>query len=346
MQYQQLGNSDLNVSLLCLGTMTWGEQNNESEAFTQMDVAIDAGINFFDTAEMYPVPPKAETYTFTESIIGNWFTKHNNRDKIILASKVASRGDWLNYIRDGKICLDKKNIQQALDASLKRLNTDYIDLYQLHWPDRKTNFFGELGFVYDEKDQSISIEETLLALADFVKEGKIRYVGLSNETPWGAMKFLQVADKLNLPKVVSIQNPYNLLNRSYEIGLSEISHRENIPLLAYSPLAFGVLSGKYLNNQSPNNARITLFERFSRYSNELGILATQSYVNIARKYDIDPSQMALAYVNSRSFLSSNIIGATSLEQLKTNIESINITLSTEILDEIESIHKLYPNPCP
>jgi len=346
MQYRKLGISDLNVSLLCLGTMTWGEQNTEAEAFTQMDMAINAGINFFDTAEMYPVPPKAETYTNTETIIGNWFNKHNNRSKVILASKVAGRSDTLQYIRDGKFCLDKKNIQQALDASLKRLKTDYIDLYQLHWPDRKTNFFGQLGFVYDEKDQSTNIEETLLALADFVKQGKIRYIGLSNETPWGVMKFLQIADKLNLPKVVSIQNPYNLLNRSYEIGLSEISHRENTGLLAYSPLAFGVLSGKYLNNQAPKNARITLFERFSRYSNQLGILATQSYVNIAKKYNLDPSQMALAYVNSRSFLTSNIIGATSLEQLKTNIESINITLSAEILDEIESIHTLYPNPCP
>ena len=346
MQYRQLGNSDLNVSLLCLGTMTWGEQNTETEAFSQMDMATHAGINFFDTAEMYPVPPKAETYTNTETIIGNWFTKHNNRGNIILASKVASKGDTLKYIRNGNICLDKKNIQQALDASLSRLKTDYIDLYQLHWPDRKTNYFGKLGFTFDEKDQSISIEETLLAMADFVQQGKIRYIGLSNETPWGVMKFLQVADKLNLPRVVSIQNPYNLLNRSYEIGLSEISHRENAGLLAYSPLAFGVLSGKYLNNQSPKNARITLFERFSRYSNQLGILATQSYVNIAKKSNLEPSQMALAYVNSRSFLTSNIIGATSLEQLKTNIESINITLSAEILDEIESVHTLHPNPCP
>ena len=346
MQYKKLGNTDLKVSLICLGTMTWGEQNNQAEAFAQMDMAVDAGINFFDTAEMYPVPPKEETYTATETIIGQWLNKHHNRDKIILASKVASRSDWLPYIRDGKICLNKKNIQQALEASLKRLNTDYIDLYQLHWPDRQTNFFGELGYTHEDKDQSIEIEETLQALADFVHEGKIRHIGLSNETPWGAMKFLQLADKLDLPKIISIQNPYNLLNRSYEIGLSEISHRENTGLLAYSPLAFGVLSGKYLNNQRPKNGRITLFERFSRYSNELGMLATQSYVNIAKKHELDPSQMALAYVNSRTFLTSNIIGATSLEQLKSNIESINIKLSAEVLEEIEVTHLLNPNPCP
>ena len=346
MQFKQLGNTDLNVSLLCLGTMTWGEQNNQTEAFEQMDMAVDAGINFFDTAEMYPVPPKAETYTATETIIGQWFAKHKNRDKIILASKVASRSDFMPYIRDGKNCLDKNNIQQALDGSLKRLNTDYIDLYQLHWPDRQTNFFGQLGFTYDEKDKSIEIEETLQALADFVREGKIRHIGLSNETPWGIMKFIQLADQLNLPKVVSIQNPYNLLNRSYEIGLSEISHQENTGLLAYSPLAFGVLSGKYLNNQRPKNGRISLYERFSRYSNDLGILATQSYVNIAKKHNLDPSQMALAFVNSRSFLTSNIIGATSLEQLKINIDSINLKLSTEVLEEIEAVHILHPNPCP
>ena len=346
MQYRQLGHSDLNVSLICLGTMTWGEQNTESDAHEQMDYAIANGINFFDTAELYAIPPKEETFGETERCIGNWFKKRNNRKDIILATKVAGRSDWLPYIRGGKACLDRKNIETALNDSLKRLQTDYIDLYQLHWPDRNTNFFGKLGFEYDPDDVSIPIEETLAVINDIIKSGKVRYFGLSNETPWGAMKFVQVADKKNYPRPVSIQNPYSLLNRTYEIGLSEVSHRENMGLLAYSPLGFGVLSGKYLNNARPAGARLTLFDRFDRYSNPQAIAATEAYVDIARKNNLDPAQMALAYVNSRTFLSSTIIGATSMSQLKTNIDSVNIELDSNIIEQIEAVHTAIPNPSP
>lgn len=345
MKYNALGKTDTKVSQICLGTMTWGEQNTQDEAFEQMDYALDAGINFFDTAELYPVPPMAETYSTTETIIGNWLASRNNRDKIILASKVAGRADWIPHIRNGNTRLDKKNITEALNASLKRLQTDYLDLYQLHWPDRNTNYFGELGYKHDE-DISTPIEETLTVLADLIKQGKIRHIGISNETPWGTMKFLHAADTLGLPRIVSIQNPYNLLNRSFEVGLAEIAMREKCGLLAYSPMAFGVLSGKYLNNKKPANARITLFERFSRYINEQGVLATQAYVDIANKYQLDPGQMALAYVNSREFLTSNIIGATNMKQLKSNIESSELILTDEVVSEIEETHIKFSNPCP
>jgi len=345
MKQKPLGNTDLTVSEICLGTMTWGEQNTQSEAFAQMDYALDAGINFFDTAELYPVPPKAETYTTTETIIGNWLKSRNNRDNIILASKVAGLADWVPHIRGDKACLDKKNITQALHGSLKRLQTDYLDLYQLHWPDRQTNYFGELAYQHSD-NTGTPIEETLIALGELVAQGKIRHIGLSNETPWGTMKFLQLAESLGLPRVVSIQNPYNLLNRSFEIGLAEIAMRENCGLLAYSPLGFGVLSGKYLNGQKPAKARITLFERFSRYTNTQGILATQAYVDIAMKHQIDPSQMALAYVNSREFVTSNIIGATTMSQLKSNISSVDLVLADEVIADIEAVHVKYPYPCP
>ena len=350
MKFNSLGNTDIKVSKICLGTMTWGEQNTQDEAFEQMDYALDAGINFFDTAELYPVPPMAETYTATETIIGNWLSSRKSRDKIILASKIAARSDWTPHIRGDNACLDKKNITQAIEGSLKRLQTDYLDLYQLHWPDRETNYFGELAYKHSANsgapDAGAHIEETLEVLGDLVTQGKIRHIGLSNETPWGAMKFLQLADSLGLPRIVSIQNPYSLLNRTFEIGLAEVAMREKCGLLAYSPLGFGVLSGKYLNNQKPANGRITLYERFSRYSNTQGVLATEAYVNIAKKHQLDPSQMALAYVNSREFLTSNIIGATNMTQLKNNIESINLVLSDEILMEIEETQVRHPNPCP
>ncbi|MDH3325703.1 MAG: NADP(H)-dependent aldo-keto reductase [Gammaproteobacteria bacterium] len=350
MIFRPLGNTGINVSQICLGTMTWGEQNTQDQAFDQMDYALDSGINFFDTAEMYPVPPMAETYSATETIIGNWLASRKNRDKVIIASKVAAQADWLPYIRDGNICLDKKNITQALNKSLERLQTDYIDLYQLHWPDRSTNFFGELGYRHSSQsgssDADTPIKETLEILGDLVAQGKIRAVGLSNETPWGAMKFLQLSESLGLPRMVSIQNPYNLLNRSFEVGLAEIAMREKCGLLAYSPLAFGVLSGKYLNNKKPASGRITLYERFSRYSNAQGTLATEAYVNIANKFQLDPSQMALAFVNTREFLTSNIIGATNMTQLKTNIESADLILSEEVIAEIENIHIQFSNPCP
>ena len=345
MEYRQLGNSDVKVSLICLGTMTWGEQNTQAEAFEQMNFALDAGINFFDTAEMYPVPPKAETYAATEQIIGNWLERTGNRQKIILATKVASRSDGFHYIRDGNLRLDTKNIKTALHASLKRLKTDYVDLYQLHWPDRQTNCFGQLGYKHIE-EESVELFESLQALGDLMSEGKIKHIGVSNESPWGVMKILQLAEAHNLPRIVSIQNPYNLLNRTYEIGLSEISHREEVGLLAYSPMAFGALSGKYLHGQQPEKGRLTLFERFSRYSNPMGIAATEDYVDIANRHQLNAAQMSLAFVNTRSFLTSNIIGATSLEQLKDNIESTQLALSDDVLHEIEAVHTRYPNPCP
>ncbi|HEC18651.1 MAG TPA: NADP(H)-dependent aldo-keto reductase [Gammaproteobacteria bacterium] len=345
MEYRTLGRTDIEVSVICLGTMTWGEQNTEAEAHQQLDTALAAGVNFIDTAEMYPVPPRAETYTLTEQYLGRWLKKRGRRDDIVLASKVASRADWLDYIRDGHICLDRKNIEQALHGSLERLQTDYLDLYQLHWPDRNTNFFGELGYRHSP-GPSVPIEETLRVLGDLVAVGKVRYVGLSNETPWGVMEFLRLAEECGLPRMVSIQNPYSLLNRTFEVGLAEIAHREDCGLLAYSPLGFGVLSGKYLHGQRPANARITLFERFSRYSNAQAEEATEAYVALAREHGLDPAQMALAYVNSRPFVTSNIIGATSLAQLQSNLASAELALTEEMLAGIEAIHQRQPNPAP
>lgn len=345
MEYRKLGRTDIEVSVICLGTMTWGEQNTEAEAHTQLDAALAAGVNFIDTAEMYPVPPTAETYTLTEQYIGRWLKRRGRRDDIVLASKVASRADWLEHVRDGHACLDRSNIEQALHGSLARLQTDYLDLYQLHWPDRNTNYFGELGYTHQPSD-SVPIEETLRVLADLVQAGKIRQVGLSNETPWGTMEFLRLAEQCGLPRMVSVQNPYSLLNRSFEVGLAEVAHREDCGLLAYSPLGFGVLSGKYLNGQQPANARITLFERFSRYSNPQTEAATQAYVDLAREHGLDPAQMALAYVNGRSFVTSNIIGATTMDQLQSNLASMALVLSEDVLLGIEAIHQQHPNPAP
>lgn len=346
MIYRQLGNTTIDVSTICLGTMTWGEQNTQNEAFEQMDYALDAGINFFDTAELYSIPPNAKTYGATEEIIGNWIKQRNNREDIILTSKIAGPGEgWIDHIREGKTKYNKQYITSALNNSLKRLKTDYIDLYQLHWPERKTNFFGELGYVATE-DSFTSFRETLEALNEHVIAGKIRHIGLSNETPWGVMSFINTAVELNLPKIVSVQNPYSLLNRSYEIGLAEVSFREGCGLLAYSPLGFGTLSGKYLNQAHPENARITLWPDYARYTNPQAIAATEKYVALARAHELDPAQMALAYVNTRPFLTSTIIGATSMAQLKSNIESISVHLSDEVLEEIENIHTEYPNPSP
>lgn len=348
MEYRQLGNTDIDVSEICLGTMTWGEQNTQDEAFAQLDYAIEQGVNFIDAAELYPIPPCAETYSATETIIGNWIKERANRKDIILASKVAGPADgWLPHIRDEKTRRhDRKNIEAALDASLQRLQTDYLDLYQLHWPDRKTNFFGKLGYKHDQADQPVAIEETLQVLADAVNSGKVRYIGLSNETPWGVMSFLLAAERLGLPRVVSVQNPYNLLNRSYEIGLAEVSIREECGLLAYSPLGFGVLSGKYSAGARPEGARISRWPDYNRYMNPQAVAATDAYVALAREHDLDPAQMALAYVNSQPFLTSNIIGATSMQQLQSNIDSINLKLSDEVLDAIEAIHVEHPNPSP
>ncbi len=346
MDYSLLGNSPLQVSKICLGTMTFGEQNTEEEAFEQLDYALEQGINFIDTAEIYPVPPIAETQGLTETYIGNWFKKRHNRDKVVLASKVSGPGDWMHYLRGGPK-LNREHLQQALDNSLQRLRTDYIDLYQVHWPSRKTNFFGKLGYETAPDEEDVTpIVETLSVLAEFVQAGKVRYLGISNETPWGAMTYLRLAEQLNYPRIVSIQNPYNLLNRSFEVGLAEIAHREKIGLLAYSPLAFGVLTGKYLNGAHPIGARLTLFERFSRYNNAEGQRCAEAYVKLAREHGLSPAQMALAYINSRPFLTSNIIGATDLDQLNENIESIHLKLSPEVLEAIETIHSAQPNPCP
>ena len=350
MRYRKLGNTGIDVSVICLGTMTFGEQNTELEGFEQMDYALDRGINFFDTAELYAVMPRKDTYGKTEEIIGNWFQKRKNRDKVILASKIASKSENdLHWIREGSSSLgfDKKNLNLAIESSLRRLKTDYIDLYQLHWPERKVPKFGVLDFSYDENDnQWTAIEEVLENLSLLVKAGKIRYVGLSNETPWGMMKFLQISKEKNLPRMVSIQNVYNLVNRVFDISNSEVSIRESCGLLAYSPLAGGRLSGKYINNKKPPKARYTIWpRRFNRHHTKRGEIAIESYFNIAKKYGIAPSTFANSFVNDRPFVTSNIIGATNMEQLKENVDSIELTLSTEILSEIEEIHLSDPNPC-
>lgn len=346
MRYRILGGSKLKVSEICLGTMTFGEQNTAAEAHQLLDLSMDYGVNFIDTAEMYPIPPRVETYGRTEEILGGWLHKNNKREKVILASKVVGRSDWLPHIRDGKACLDRKNIELALENSLRRLRTDYLDLYQLHWPDRPCNFFGELGYCHQKSNERVvDLENTLAIMGDFVKTGKVRYIGVSNETPWGVMKYLQLSDKLGLPRIVSIQNPYNLLNRSFEVGLAEISMREKVGLLAYSPMAFGVLSGKYLAAQ-PANARLTLFPAYQRYTNMAGLSATSEYVALAQKFNIKPAQMALAFVNRQDFVNSNIIGATSIGQLRENLESIDVQLPEELLLLLDRVQKKNSNPCP
>ncbi|QDF68017.1 NADP(H)-dependent aldo-keto reductase [Shewanella sp. SNU WT4] len=346
MEYYRLPHSSLNVSKLCLGTMTWGEQNTQAEAYSQLDFAIGKGINFIDTAEMYPVPPKHETQGETERILGRYLKERGNRDQLIIATKISAPGGKSDYIRPN-MALDWNNIQQAVDGSLQRLGIDCIDLYQLHWPDRNTNFFGQLHYEAQENEHFTPILETLEALAEMIRLGKIRYIGVSNETPWGLMKFLQLAEKHSLPRIVSVQNPYNLLNRSFEIGMSEICHRESLPLLAYSPMAFGALSGKYCHNQWPEGARMTVFKRFNRYSNNQQALdATQAYVDLAHQHQLSPAQLALAFVNQQSFVGSNIIGATNLAQLSENIDSLSLALSPEIKLALNELAKQYPVPCP
>ena len=349
MNFKKLGNTDIKVSSICLGTMTWGEQNTQKEAFEQMDYALDNGVNFFDTAELYAVPMKPETRGKTSQFIGEWFLKTKKRDKIILASKIASKSDGLEWIREGsdKLGFDKKNMNAAIDASLKRLKTDYIDLYQLHWPERQVPKFGQLDFKYDPTDNTwTTIEEVLFNLNELVKDGKVRYVGLSNETPWGMMKFLEVAKHKSLPRMMSIQNVYSLVNRVFDIGHSEVSTKENCGLLAYSPLAGGRLSGKYIGGTNPINARYTLWpRRFSRHHTERGEKAIDKYVGLANKYGIPPSTFANAFVNDRPFVTSNIIGATTMDQLKENIDSIDIQLTDEMHSDIEEVHLTNPNPC-
>lgn len=346
MKYAKLGHTDIEVSRVCLGSMTWGKQNSEAEGHRQLDYAVNEGINFIDTAEMYPVPPDAETYGSTESIIGHWLKKRSDRGRLIIASKVSAWSERMSHIRDGNIRLDRKNISAAVDASLQRLQTDYIDLYQTHWPDRDTNCFGKLNYYHVPEKDHTGIEETLEALQAVVQAGKVRYIGVSNETPWGVAEYLRLAREKSLSRIVSIQNPYNLLNRTFEIGLSEFAHREHISLLAYSPGAMATLSGKYLNNRQPKGARLTLFPDYQRYRNARATAAITEYVALAGEAGLDPMQMALAYVNSRPFLTSYIIGATNMDQLKSNIASIDVELPRQVIKDIEKIHTRYPNPCP
>ena len=346
MNYKKLGSTDVDVSTICLGTMTWGEQNSKADGFEQMDYAIDNGVNFWDTAEIYAIPMREETYGETENIIGEWFKKSKKRDKVILATKVSGPTSK-EYIRGGGCSYDKESMSEALEKSLKRLQTDYIDLYQLHWPERNTNFFGKRGYEHDANEKNwIAFEEILENLKKFVDAGKIRYVGLSNETAWGLAKCLELSKLKNLPKMMAVQNPYNLLNRTYEVGLAEISVREQSGLLAYSPLAFGYLTGKYRNNNMPKGSRIDLFKDFTRYNNENSIKAIEEYYKISQKFNLDFAQMSIKFCEIQPFVTSVIIGATTMQQLKTNVESVNVKLNNEIINEINEVQKIYPNPCP
>tara|TARA_Y100000591_G_scaffold256189_1_gene228154 strand:+ start:3283 stop:4320 length:1038 start_codon:yes stop_codon:yes gene_type:complete len=345
MKFKRLGTTDIDVSLICLGTMTWGTQNSEKEAHEQMDYSVSQGINFFDTAEIYSVPPNAESYGKTEVMIGNWFTERKNREKIILASKVAGPG--CSWIRGGGNNFSEKKIGEALDGSLKRLKTDYIDLYQLHWPERSTNYFGKRDYSEDNNEgEWHSFESILEALQKFIKKGKIRYIGMSNETPFGLSNYIGLSKSKNLPRMMSVQNPYNLVNRTYEIGMSEISLREKCGLLVYYPLAAGALSGKYRNGKMPKNSRLALFKGWERHLNPLALKAYDEYFKLAKENDLTMVQLAQSFVNSRPFVTSNIIGATTMEQLKENIDSINIELSDEIIEKINQIHNNNPNPSP
>jgi aryl-alcohol dehydrogenase-like predicted oxidoreductase len=345
MKYTTLPDTDIKVSKICLGTMTFGQQNTEADGHAQMDYAVANGINFFDTAEMYSVPAREETYGSTEKILGTWFKKSGKREEIVLASKIAGPNPNFGYMRD-KVDFSPASLKYALDKSLQRLQTDYIDLYQLHWPERKTNFFGQRGFTVQEDSWEDNIQLVLETLNGFIKEGKIKHIGLSNETPWGIMRFLEESKYKNLPKIKTVQNPYSLLNRQFEVGAAEICTRENVGLFAYSPMAFGVLSGKFLTGESHPNARIKLFPQFSRYSSAQSTEAAAKYVAIAKKHGLSPAQMALAFVNQQAFVTSNIIGATTLEQLKENIASIDVVLSDEIIKEINAVHAAIPNPAP
>ncbi len=346
MEYRKLGNTDIDVSVICLGTMTWGQQNTMEEGHEQMDYALDQGVNFFDAAELYPIPPKAETQGKTEECIGSWFKTTGNRENVILATKVAGRSP-MSWFRGEGTKLDRENIETAVDASLERLQTDYIDLYQLHWPDRPMSMFGSGGIGYKHIDsESIPINETLEVLSDLVSSGKIRYVGLSNETPWGLSEFLKYSEMNDLPQVVSVQNAYNFLNRTYEQGMSEYFHRSQVGLLAYSPLAQGYLTGKYIDGARPEGSRTALFERGDRYEVPGANEAIKSYVAYAETIGMDASVMANAFVNSRDFVTSNIIGATTMEQLKLAVGSIEVKLDEENLQAIEQIHRNNPNLCP
>lgn len=345
MKYRPLGRTGIDVSLIGLGTMTWGEQNTEAEAFEQLDYALEQGVNLIDAAEMYPVPPRQETQGLTETYIGRWLQARGCRDQVVLATKVAGPAESMPWLRGGPQ-LVREQMRAALQASLQRLQTDYVDLYQVHWPARTTNFFGKLGYEHEPDEVATEIAETAAVLEDFVRDGRVRAIGISNETPWGLMQWLRAAEQGIAPRLVSIQNPYNLLNRSFESGLAEMAIREDVGLLAYSPLAFGMLSGKYLGGVQPEGARLSLFERFSRYSNPQGIAATTAYAALAREHGLTPAQLALAFINRQPFVTSNLVGATRLDQLSENIASIEIDLTDSISEAIEAIHAQYTYPCP
>ena len=345
MKFKKLGTTDLDVSLICLGTMTWGTQNTEKDAFEQMDYSLSEGVNFFDTAELYSVPPNSDSYGKTEVMIGNWFEKRKNRNKIILATKVAGPG--CNWIRGGGNNFDEKTLSEAIDGSLKRLKTDYIDLYQLHWPERSTNYFGKRDFTIDnDEGKWNSFESVLESLNKFIKSGKIRYIGMSNETPYGLSRYIELSKSKNLPRMMSVQNPYNLVNRTYEIGMSEISIREKCGLLVYYPLATGALSGKYRNGQMPKNSRQALFKGWERHLNPLAMKAYEEYYKLAKENNMTMAQLAQSFVNTRPFVTSNIIGATTMDQLRENIATVNIELTDEIMNKINVIHNNNPNPSP
>lgn len=345
MKYREIPGAGLRVSLIGLGTMTWGEQNTEAEGHEQMDYALERGVNLFDTAEMYPVPPRPETCHETERIVGTWFASRGKRDEVVLATKAVGPAPHVTHVREGNRH-DRRNLTAALEGSLRRLRTDYIDLYQLHWPDRPVPLFGTRDFSPPGCGGTVPIEETLAILADFVKEGKVRHIGLSNETPWGTMRFLELARGGGLPRAVTIQNAYNLLNRTFDAGLSEICHEEGLRLLAYSPLAFGRLSGKYRHGNRPAGARLTLWDRFSRYNGANSDAAVEEYARIAEEAGLDFAQMSLAWINGRFHVASNLVGSTTMEQLKANIDSVDLELPPEVLAAIDAVHRRYPNPCP
>ena len=346
MDYRELGRTGLKLSSLCLGTMTFGEQNSEADGHAQMDYARERGINMFDAAEIYPVPPKPETQGRTEAIIGTWLAARGSRDKVMIATKVAGRGKMTWLRQDGaKTRHSEAQINEAVEASLRRLRTDYIDLYQLHWPDRPMRIFEGHDYLHLSGDTH-PIDEILGVLAKLVASGKVRCIGLSNETPWGVMSFLKASEQHGLPRLASIQNAYNLVNRSFETGLSEIFYREQVSLLAYSPLGQGYLSGKYEGGALPPGSRKTLFNRLGRYETANGPRAISSYIELARRHGLDPAQMAIAFAVSRPFVTSTIIGATTMEQLKSDIAAAELTLADNVLEDIEQIHLDYPNPCP
>ncbi len=347
MEYRRLGDTDIQVSVICLGSMLWGSRNTEAEGHEQMDYAFERGCNFIDTAEMYAVPTSADHYGRSEEVIGTWMQARGNRDKVILATKVTGPGARFPYIRDGEPRLNRWHIEQAIDTSLQRLQTDYVDLYQLHWPDREVNKFGQLGYRHDHEEQMTPIEETLAVLGDLVAAGKVRYIGLSNETPWGMMRFVHLAETMGLPRVVAVQNAYSLLNRTFEAGCAEVAMRESVGLLAYAPMAAGALSGKYLGGARPEGARMTLNPDNTRYLKPVNAEpATQAYADLARSKGLDPGVMALAWVAQQPFLTSSIIGATTMAQLETAMTCLDVALDDETLEAVEDIHHRYTYPCP